>query len=250
MDNKDSVIQEIPPIGCDKCDGYGNIITPTGVKPCECKIRANIAENLIAAQIPPMYTQKSFETFETNNNYQKSVFENAKKFVSEYQPNNNGLLFLGPAGTGKTHLAVGVLKELIRNGHIGLFYNVIKLLDDIRNSYSKEDGSEQWELLDMIYNSDILVLDDLGAQRVTGWVSDRLYAIINHRYDFRKTTIVTTNQDIPEIKENIGIRIYSRLAEMCGFVYFKGKDYRIENMEKRIESRLRKIEEENRNEKS
>lgn len=221
---------EIPKIGCEKCDGYGNIITPTGVIDCDCKIRANIAMNLVAAQIPPMYEQKSFDTFKPSSASRKQALETAKKFVAEYQPNGKGLLFMGKCGTGKTHLAVAILKELIQAGHIGLFYNIISLLDNIRASYNLEDESEQWTLINRVCDVDILVLDDLGAEKTSGWVNDRLYAIINHRYEHKKTTIVTSNRDIPELKEQVGNRIYSRLVEMCREIPFEGKDYRIEMM--------------------
>lgn len=222
--------KEIPPIGCDKCDGYGNIITPTGVKDCECKIQASIVINLIAAKIPPMYEQKDFDNFKSSSASRKRVLETARKFVDEYQPNGNGLLFMGESGTGKTHLAVAILKELIQKRYPGVFYNIITLLDELRASYNSQDDSEQWELIDRVRDTSILVLDDLGAEKTSGWVNDRLYAIINYRYENKKTTIVTSNKDIPELKDQVGYRIYSRLIEMCRVEPFQGKDYREEMM--------------------
>lgn len=222
--------KEIPPIGCDKCDGYGNIITPNGIKDCECKIKAGIVSNLIAAKIPPMYEQKDFDHFKTNSASRKRVLETAKKYVAEYQPNGNGLLFIGETGTGKTHLAVAILQELIQKQYAGVFYNIITLLDELRASYNSQDESEQWEIIDRVRDTSILVLDDLGAEKTSGWVNDRLYAIINYRYENKKTTIVTSNKSHAELNDQIGNRIISRLVEMCRVIPFQGKDYRIEMM--------------------
>ncbi|MDI6783822.1 MAG: ATP-binding protein [bacterium] len=221
---------EIPAIGCAQCDGYGNIITPTGVKDCECKLRAQIAFNLLAAQIPPMYARKSLENFKPSSKYRKEVLETAKGFFAEYKLEGKGLLFMGPCGTGKTHVAVAILIELILAGHTGLFYNIISLLDDLRASYNSKDESEQWELIDRVRDTKILILDDLGAEKTSGWVNDRLYAIINYRYENKKTTIVTSNKSESELKDQVGYRIYSRLVEMCRVIPFEGKDYRIEMM--------------------
>jgi DNA replication protein DnaC len=222
--------KEIPPIGCDKCDGYGNIITPNGVKDCECKIKASIVINLIAARIPPMYETKDFDNFKATSASRKRVLETAKKYVAEYQSDGNGLLFIGESGTGKTHIAVAILKELIQKRYPGLFYNIITLLDELRASYNSQDDSEQWELIDRVRDTSILVLDDLGAEKTSGWVNDRLYAIINYRYENKKTTIVTSNKSDAELKDQIGNRIISRLVEMCRVIPFQGKDYRIEMM--------------------
>ncbi|MCX7919040.1 MAG: ATP-binding protein [bacterium] len=221
---------EVPPIGCDKCDGYGNLITPQGAMECECKRRANTVMRLIAANIPPMYREKSLETFKTNTKAREKVFELAKKYIEDYTANQRGLLFWGKCGTGKSHLAVAILKALIHKGYTGLFYNTITLLDAIRATYDSSDESATWDLIDRVCDTDILVLDDLGAEKTSGWVNERLYAIVNKRYENRKTTIVTTNRDIPELKEQIGDRIYSRLVEMCFSIPFEGKDYRIEMM--------------------
>lgn len=224
----------IASIGCDKCDGYGNIVTENGVIPCSCKLKAVAEANLKSAQIPPMYAHKSFENFKTNTPARKRHCELAKRFVEKYQLGDRGLMFMGGCGTGKTHLAVAILKGLILRGYTGLFYGVIALLDDLRASYSSsEEGEDQWRILDSIYNVDILVLDDLGAEKTSGWVNDRLYAIINHRYEHQKTTIITTNQSKKELEEQVGYRILSRLYEMCDVIAFEGKDYRLETMKPR-----------------
>ena len=222
--------QELSKIGCEKCDGFGNIVTPEGVRPCECKIRAITAAHLSSASIPPMFIMKNFESFKPNTPRRTRNLKMSREFINNYIPGNRGLMFMGTCGTGKTHLAVSLLRELIQKGYSGLFYNVITLLDDLRATYAFDNTATQWPILDKVYGIDILVLDDLGAEKTSGWVNDRLYAIINHRYERKKTTLVTTNRDIPELREQIGERIYSRLEEMCERILFEGEDYRIQMM--------------------
>ncbi len=220
---------EIPKIGCDKCDGFGNIITPQGLRTCDCKIRAVTVTHLVAAEIPPMYAKKSFKTFDSDFP-ETDVYDKCVKYVLKYYKGEKGLLLHGKCGTGKTHLAIAILRELIQKGYTGLFYNVISLLDDLRSTYALDNTLTQWPILEKVCRVDILVLDDLGAEKTSGWVNDRLYAIINQRYEQEKATIVTTNKNDKELEEQVGTRIESRLKEMCQWLRIEGNDYRIQMM--------------------
>lgn len=213
------------PYGCELCDGYGNLITPQGVKDCSCKIRALVKHRLMEARIPLIYTDKTLDNFDPKTAELKKTLVLARQYVEAYRPDLRGLVFMGECGTGKTHLAVSILRELICKGYSGLYYNVINLLDDLRASYDAPPGT-RWPILDRVRDTDILVLDDLGAEKTSGWVNDRLYAIINHRYENKKTLIVTTNRSNIELRDQVGNRISSRLAEMCKTVTVIGRDYR------------------------
>ena len=226
---------EIPKIGCEKCDGFGNLVTPDGAKDCECRVNAMRYVLLANAQIPPMFIKKTIDNFANKTTNQKEVLKTARQFIDTFKPGAQGLLFLGDCGTGKTHLAVGVLREIALKGHGGLFYNVIQLLDELRSSFDEGNRVSQWPILDRLYTAQLLVLDDLGAEKTSGWVNDRLYAIINHRYEHQKTTILTSNKMGSELNEQIGNRAYSRLMEMCKAVLFTGKDYRIQMMQGKIQ---------------
>ncbi len=232
MDTLKPALKEAPPkIGCDQCDGYGNILSAQGVQDCQCKIRALQYYRLKDARIPPMYIKKTLDSFQAKTPDQKKVVQLAKEFLEIYSVDSRGLIFMGGCGTGKTHLAVALLRDLIAKGHSGLFYNVITLLDELRSTFDEGSSLSQWPILEKIQDTDILVLDDLGAEKTSGWVNDRLYAIINHRYENKKPIIVTTNREITELRDQVGNRIYSRLMEMCRTVIFAGKDYRIQMMQ-------------------
>ena len=147
-------------------------------------------------------------------------------------------------GVGKTHLAVGVLQRLVRErGAKGLFCDYRELLKSIQNSYNPEVRTTELELLKPVFAAEVLVLDDLGAQKPNEWVWDTVALILNTRYNDRQTTIITTNYaDLPAgaggtsdteraareatLGDRIGDRMLSRLAEMCIQVKMAGKDCR------------------------
>jgi DNA replication protein DnaC len=110
-----------------------------------------------------------------------------------------GLLFTGSIGVGKTHLAVGVLRLLVqKRGVKGLFCDYRELLKSIQNSYNPQVHTTELELLGPVFAAEVLLLDDLGAQKPNEWVWDTVALILNSRYNNQQTTIITTNYaDLP-----------------------------------------------------
>jgi DNA replication protein DnaC len=175
----------------------------------------------------------------------------ARHFIDHYPTEKEGLLFAGETGRGKTHLAVAIIHELtLKKGVRCLFCEYRDLLKQIQNSYNPSVDATELEILDPILETEVLVLDDLGAIKPTQWVWDTVSYIINHRYNEKKTTIVTTNfpdsppassDDPPATpterakaairKETLGDRITermrSRLHEMCSVVKIAGEDFRL-----------------------
>lgn len=215
------------PYGCEKCDGFGNVITEGGAAPCECKLRHLEVERERRAGIPPLFGKKDLSTFQHRARGAAEDYRFARWYVEKFsEMNNRGLLLIGPCGVGKTHLAIGVLKELLRKGHSGLFFNIISLLDAIKASYDADLKATQGINLEVDLDVDILIIDDLGAEKMSPWVADRLYAIINQRYERNRTLILTTNLDYPRLADRVGQRIISRIYEMCVLHPCKGEDFR------------------------
>jgi DNA replication protein DnaC len=148
---------------------------------------------------------------------------------------------------GKTHLAVGVLRRLVQErGVKGLFCDYRELLKSIQNSYNPQVQTTELELLKPVFAAEVLVLDDLGAQKPNEWVWDTVALILNSRYNDKLTTIITTNYpELPAgagfkvdkegakpargedtLGDRIGDRMRSRLAEMCVRVEMTGEDFR------------------------
>jgi DNA replication protein DnaC len=167
----------------------------------------------------------------------------ASKFVEDYDPRDGtGLLIIGKIGVGKTHLAVGIIKELIVSRGIPcLFYDYRELLKQIQNSYNDSVKATELDVLRPVFETEVLALDELGAVKPTEWVWDTVSLILNTRYNDNRTTIITTNFDNEPagamsgargaareetLGDRIGERMRSRLHEMCRIVRMEGQDFR------------------------
>jgi DNA replication protein DnaC len=234
---------------CSKCQGTGWARVSRdgveGVVRCECLRESRSGRLFAAADIPRRYEHCELSNFDILSSADRST-ERAKliaeKFVEEYpMPQPFGLLFMGPQGVGKTHLAAGIIKELMRRKSVAcLFCTFPELLKSIQNSYNPVSQASELSLLAPVLDTEVLVLDELGAQNPSAWVRDTVGYVLNYRYNDNKVTIVTTNyQDREEregakvgatdsLAQRIGDRIRSRLFEMCKTIKMDGIDYRKE----------------------
>jgi DNA replication protein DnaC len=234
---------------CQFCGGTGWRPGPeTGTKgpliPCDCRERARIDRAIEGAGIPLKYQTCDFNDFDCRweghrNETLWKALGHAQKFVDEYGINAQGLLFLGPPGTGKTHLMVALLRKLCEKGADAVFLDYQELLRQIQNSYNPAAHTREYELLQPVLSSDIVAIDDLGNNRISDWVEDTVTYIVNHRYSRNLPTLFTANlseermegvagQRVtqPSFEERLGPRVASRLREMCRFVEMKSADYR------------------------
>jgi DNA replication protein DnaC len=242
---------------CTICGGSGWKILEregvSGAEKCECTNAGREQRIEDRANIPPLYRNASVDNFvlpadnPVSRTQLASVVLNVRAYVREY-PNvpKPGLLFIGAPGTGKTHLAVAALRSLIARGFEGVFYDFQALLNHIRSGYDAASGTMDREAYRAALESEILVLDDLGAHRVTDWVEDTVTSIVTQRCNNRRATIVTTNLRDPEVgdqrgsglqddihskyflEERIGMRARSRLFEMCKLIKMPDvEDYRL-----------------------
>ena len=202
---------------------------------CDCW-RESVTRRLIAdARIPLRYRHCTLNDFATyDNETLEEAQRRAQKLADAFPVVERGLFFLGDPGVGKTHLAVAVLKQVVlTRGARGLFYDTRDLLKMIRGTYNAVVKATELEVLRPIMEADLLVLDDLGAEKTSEWVEETLNLIVNTRYSEKRTTIFTTNyDDNPDLTDpdslvfRIGVRMRSRLHEMCEFLYLDGADYR------------------------
>jgi DNA replication protein DnaC len=229
---------------------------------CDCRMEERASRVMERARIPKRYEHCDFESYVTDLTDGKTwtpqhahSLKQAKLFtqgfVREYPGSSEkGLLFMGPSGVGKTHLAVAALKDLILRGHAGLFCDYRELLKEIQASYNPASESTEMKILEPIRTVEILVLDDLGASKPSDWVRDIVGIVLNARYNENRTTIITTNyldnpategetarlpggKLIPPAREDaleqrIGSRMRSRLYEMCRTVEVSAPDFRRE----------------------
>ena len=235
---------------CEICGGTGWIIEEKDgysfAKRCKCFEKKKVDYLLSMARIPARYQHCTFENFDPQNDSQKRALKISRKFVENYPIQDVGLLFLGPCGVGKTHLAVAICQELIKTKVVPcLFYDFRELIKDIQSSYSPESEFTESEILIPVIETEILILDELGAKRPSSWVEEMLFYIINQRYNKKKLTIFTSNfpdeiekeettfsseifksKDEETLTDRIGVRLRSRIYEMCKTVKIEGEDFR------------------------
>jgi DNA replication protein DnaC len=241
-----------------RADGAGTFATP-----CDCGMEGRATRVMERARIPKRYEHCDFESYVTDladgktwspqhEHSLKQAKLLAQGFVRDYPGSTEkGLLLMGPSGVGKTHLAVALLKELIRRGYAGLFCDYRELLKEIQASYNPASESTEMGILEPIRTAEILVMDDLGASKPSPWVLDIIGLVLNARYNERGVTILTTNyfDESPDaesarsgklpngqrvtvredtLADRIGARMRSRLYEMCRTVEVFAPDFRRE----------------------
>ncbi len=223
---------------CEICHGtHWKNVEVDGVERvvrCECWRGAVVDHLMNDARVPARYSRCELSTFEHDMNTQRDAFRRATKFVEAFPAVDKGLLFYGPHGVGKTHLAVGILKEVIRSkGARGYFFETRELLRLVRDTYNRSVEETEMDVLNPVLRADLLVLDDLGAERTSEWVQETLGLVVNTRYNARRATIFTSNLiDSPDNTDpqgliyQLGARTRSRLVEMCDWVEIQGADVR------------------------
>lgn len=146
--------------------------------------------------------------------------------LGDYGARPTSLYIHGPYGTGKTYAAAALVKACWnRSIRSGAWANVPILLDQLRRSIRKPDITN--DQIERLCNAPLAVLDDIGAEKPSEWVVDRLYVVVNHRYENELPTIVTSNLRLSELGDRIGMRIASRLVETATQFELAGDDRRL-----------------------
>ncbi|MGI5836635.1 MAG: ATP-binding protein [Chloroflexota bacterium] len=182
---------------------------------CQVEERQSAAQERFSSELPELLKGMTFENFDPRGQAvdAKSLesLKNAFKLSREFAENPHlWLVLLGTTGCGKTHLAAAIANQVIARGQPVYFVVVPDLLDHLRSAYSPDSKVPYDELFETIRTAPLLILDDLGAHSSTPWAEEKLYQLVNHRYNHRLPTVITTNLALDELDE----RLASRLADV------------------------------------
>jgi DNA replication protein DnaC len=259
-------------VDCPQCGGSGwKTVERDGARVavrCDCTASDRETRILERARIPRRYEPCTFANYDLNlydtepdaaawNGSLEQAKLVVQAFARDYPLHTEyGLLLMGPAGVGKTHLAVAALREIALRGCDGLFYDYNELLKEIQHSYNPESQTTEMDVLEPVLATPLLVLDDLGASKPSAWALETVGHILNTRYNNNRLSLITTNfldaemsvargkertarvQTFPSgqvarageetLAERIGQRVRSRLHEMCRTIHIVAPDYRRE----------------------
>ena len=233
----------------------------TWAVPCDCTGGDRTSRALVRARIPHRYEHCDFENFDTDlwgGSPESTIWNRSlaqarvviEAFARDYPASaETGLLLMGPCGVGKTHLAVATLRQLMLRGHRVRFYDYRELLKEIQASYNPDHPISELAVLEPVLETEVLLLDDLGASKPSPWALETISHILNKRYNDKRITLLTTNYlddvEVPTaarlpsgqtiaaareetLTDRIGQRVRSRLYEMCRTVEISSADYRRE----------------------
>ena len=221
---------------CRICDDTGwKLVTANGkqaMRRCGCWYERQAGKRLDAAGIPRRYRKCSLTNFTLYHNDElEAAYGYVEQFIHDFPLVEKGILLMGGTGVGKTHLAVAALVDIVtKKGLSGRFIDTRNLLETLRRAVSANKDIDK-QLCEEVIGSDLVVFDDIGAERRSPWAGERIEILVNERYNEERTTIFTTNcidnhDPVDSLSVRVGRKLVSRLHEMCRWYEIDGPDYR------------------------
>ena len=217
---------------CEKCGDTGYV----GTKMCDCMKKALVLAGYESSGLGGLIRTQSFENFsldyyndDKSNRDNIEMFLNAlERFASNFNADTyRNYLLLGGTGLGKTHLSTAVAKKVIERGYDVMYVSAVGMMGEFEARHFRtgmSDGSSGD--IERYYNSDLLIIDDLGTEMINQFTVSRLYDVINSRINNRKCTFINTNLSKKDIEAKYSERITSRLFGEYYPLPFRGTDVR------------------------
>lgn len=234
---------------CPICEGREWILKiKDGVEiavPCKCREKAVMSRRLRFADIPEAFCGMDLRSFRMDvyrKQESKKMVSDACKIIKTYlddfesqKERGMGLyIWSRTKGSGKTRIAAGIANELMKRYTVK-FAVSLTILQEIKNTWRRDTEYSENQLLDALYTTDILVIDDFGVERPADWINDKMYQIINERYINQKVTIFTSNDPLDKLSYDD--RITNRIKERTYQIAFPEesvRDHIAERMQEEI----------------
>lgn len=220
-----------PPYECPDCRDTGYI----GIDKCHCFRQQEISLLYHQSNIRALAETDNFSTLsdiwytgEDLDRFHKAV-QASRQFINEFDSVRRNLYFYGTVGTGKSFLSVCIAHDLIESGHSVIYFSASDLFDRI-SAYSFDYKAKEQlaRLYEDLYGCDLLIIDDLGTEMTTAFVTSQLFACINERHLREKATVISTNLSLGELQGRYSDRVFSRVYSLYDIYRFTGMDIRIQ----------------------
>jgi DNA replication protein DnaC len=206
-------------LGCPQCEEEREQARKQEEREREERLKLyRVEEAIKKAGIPPRFIDATFDNYKAVSDKQKMVLTRCREYAASLSTGNGSLFLCGSVGTGKTHLACAVLIDYIKHEHQGQYISVMKMIREIRSTYSKEAKEDEQDAIDRFTKKDLLVLDEVGVQLGTDSEKLLLFEVINGRYERMKPTVLISNLNVKDVTEYLGERTIDRLRENGGKV--------------------------------
>lgn len=190
--------------------------------------RARAERMLEQTLLPARFSERTLASFNAETDGQKRALRIATEFVANFDVclrRGSSLIFSGLPGTGKSHLAAGIMLGILPQ-HIGIYVTMMDLIRMLRDTWRKDSDRSQSDVLNQLADAPLLVIDEVGVQYGTDGERTLFFDVMDRRYRERMPTILLTNQGMEEFKVTVGERVYDRLTEVARWVPFDWKSYR------------------------
>ena len=213
---------------CPKCCDRGYI----GSKFCDC---FNAVCGKLAADELNKSSQLSLSSFDSfslsyysgeNYSAMKKILEYTMQYAATFTPQSKSILMFGQTGLGKTHLSLAIANKVLEKGYGVIYDSAINILRSIEKEHFSYEHSS--EMIDLVMDTDLLILDDLGTEYETPFYNATIYNIINTRLNRGKPSIISTNLDLQGISRRYDKRVMSRIVSSYSCLEFKGEDVRLQ----------------------
>lgn len=227
---------------CPECQNTGWVTAPVTpeqdtalpARKCHCLLAEELEDLFRFSGLTPPLREQTFANFRLDvypaaeRDYMLQLQEDCRQFAQTVAAGEgtDNLLLMGGFGLGKTFLATAIANHVVAQRKVGIYFTFPEFLDVLRRQRF-DDESGAWPEAQRLLLADLLVLDDLGTEKLSEWAAQELFSIVNHRVIRHLPMVFVTNLTLPELREWYGERIFSRLVGSAQILEFRGVDIRL-----------------------